>query len=199
MKNESRAYDLDEIKSSAAASIENGAVTSDYSLNVERACENLNEALASEIMCVLRYREHQVAAKGMNYPQVSAEFKEHADQEEKHMMMLAKRIQDLGGRPDFHPANVVRKSATEFGSATVLRGMIQEDLVAERIAIQIYRKLIPWFGDADTTTRRMLEDILTDEEEHASDLADLLADTKEELGKPIETEKISFLASNSTH
>jgi bacterioferritin len=167
------AFDVNEIRRGAALAINQGAVTMDYPLNVKQACKILNEALASEILCVLRYRHHQVIAKGINFPQVAAEFKEHAASEEEHVMQLAERIDQLGGDPDMNPATITPRSPTEYGSATDLIAMIKEDLVAERIAIDFYRQMVQWF-QADPTTRRLLEKILADEEEHATDLADLL-------------------------
>ena len=163
-----------EVRKNARQYLEDGAVTSAYPLDKELACKLLNDALASEILCVLRYRHHQIAAKGVDYPQVGAEFKEHAENEEAHMLMIAERISQLGGDADFNPATVLDRSATEFGNAKDLISMIREDLVAERIAIDVYRKLIQWFGSGDPTTRRMLEGILQDEEEHANDMADLM-------------------------
>jgi len=158
----------------AKQSIKEGAVTKDYSLDINEACKLLNEALATEILCVLRYRHHQIIAKGIDYAEVAAEFEEHAKQEEMHMLMIAERINQLGGNPDFNPATILERSATEYGSHTSLVEMIKEDLIAERIVITIYRKLIEWFGAEDPTTRRMLENILEDEEDHADDLADFL-------------------------
>jgi bacterioferritin len=167
-------YSLDEIRKQAKQSIENGAVTQDYPLDLEQAYKLLNAALATEIMCVLRYRHHQVIAKGIDRPQVAAEFKEHADDEQKHMMMIAERINQLGGNPDFNPGTVLERTATEYGTGNDLLKLIEEDLIAERIAIMAYRELIVWFGSGDPTTRRMLEEILKDEEDHADDLSDLL-------------------------
>lgn len=169
----SSVFNVDEIRKDAQRSLECGAVTHDYPLDVERACQILNEALASEILCVLRYRHHQIVAKGINFPQVAAEFKKHAMNEEEHMLLLAERIDQLGGDPDMNPATVAMRSATEYGSSGDLVTMIREDLVAERIAIEVYRQMVDWFA-SDTTTRRLLERILADEEEHATDLADLL-------------------------
>lgn len=168
-------YNLNEIKKLAGERLDQGAVTQDYSLNIEEACAHLNAALATEIMCVMRYRHHQIIAKGMNYPQVVAEFAEHADDEERHMMLIAERINQLGGNPDLNPATVGARTATEYGKGTDLLKLIKDDLVAERIAIMVYRELIQWFGTKDPTTRRMLEDILKDEEDHADDLSDLLS------------------------
>ena len=166
-------FNIEEIRRDAQSAIEHGAITGDYPLDVKRACQILNEALASEIMCVLRYRHHQIVSKGINFPQVAAEFKEHAENEQLHMMMIAERISQLGGDPDLNPATIVARSATEYGTNSDLVTMIREDLVAERIAIEVYRQMIEWFA-ADSTTRRMLEGILSDEEGHATDLADLL-------------------------
>jgi bacterioferritin len=171
-------YNLAEIRQLAKRSIEQGAVTNDYPLDLEQAYKLLNAALATEIMCVMRYRHHQVIAKGLDRPQVAAEFEEHGDDEQRHMMMIAERINQLGGNPDFNPATVPQRTATEYGTGTDLLKLVEEDLVAERIAIMIYRELIAWFGSHDPTTRRMLEEILEDEEDHADDLSDLLKTTK---------------------
>lgn len=171
-------YNVEQVRQEASRSIEEGAVTEDYPLDREQACKLLNEALASEILCVLRYRHHQIIAKGINYPQVAEEFAEHADNEYEHMLTIAERIDQLGGDPDFNPATIAERSSTEYGSSgpdVELTQLIKEDLVSERIAIEIYRKLVSFFGNADPTTRRMFEQILADEEEHAADLADLLA------------------------
>jgi bacterioferritin len=171
-------YDVNQIRSDARKSIEEGPVTPDYKLDLNQTYKLMNEALASEILCVMRYRHHQVIAKGIDFPQVSAEFAEHAATEFEHMMMIAERIDQLGGDPDFNPATVAARSSTEYGSTgpkVPLDQLIKEDLVAERVVIEIYRKLITHFGTADPTTRRMFEKILEDEEEHANDLADLLA------------------------
>lgn len=167
-------FNLQDIKQQAEKYLENGAVTEDYALNIEEAIQHLNDALATEIMCVMRYRHHQIIAKGINRPQVAAEFLEHAQDEERHMMMIAERINQLGGDPDFNPQTVAKRTTTEYGSGRDLLKLIEEDLIAERIAIMVYRNLIQWFGLQDSTTRRMLEEILKDEEDHADDLADLL-------------------------
>lgn len=167
-------YDLNEIRNEARKSISDGAVTTDYPLDIETACKLLNDALATEILCVLRYRHHQIIAKGIDCIQVAAEFAEHALEEEQHMLMIAERINQLGGNPDFNPTTIMQRTATEFGTGEDLETLIKEDLVAERIAIMVYKKLIEWFGQKDSTTRRMLEFILEQEEEHANDLADLL-------------------------
>ncbi|MEB3830892.1 ferritin-like domain-containing protein [Phormidium sp. CCY1219] len=171
-------YDVEKVRQEARQSIEEGAITEDYPLDLEQTYKLLNEALASEILCVLRYRHHEVIAKGINYPQVAAEFAEHAASEHEHMMVLAERIDQLGGDPDFNPATIVQRSSTEYGSSgpnVELVELIKEDLVAERVVIEIYRKLVNYFGNADPTTRRLIEQLLADEEDHASDLADLIA------------------------
>lgn len=168
-------YNINEIRKEASNFLDNGAVTQDYPLDVDKACHLLNEALATEILCVLRYRHHQIIAKGINSIQIAAEFEEHALQEENHMLMIAERINQLGGNPDFNPATIMERATTQFGKGTDIQTMIKEDLIAERIAIMVYRKLINWFGNADPTTRRMLEVILEEEEDHANDLADLLS------------------------
>jgi bacterioferritin len=168
-------YDLDQVRREAKESLLKGAVTADYPLDLRRSHELMNEALAAEILCVLRYRHHQVIAKGINFPQVAAQFSEHADDEQRHMMMIAERIDQLGGDPDFNPATVMARASTEYGTTDVLVRMIEDDLVSERIVIEIYRRLVRWFGNDDPTTRRMFEQILEDEEDHANDLSDLLA------------------------
>jgi bacterioferritin len=170
-------YSLADIRKLAKESLEDGAVTQDYPLNLEQAYKLLNAALATEIMCVMRYRHHQIIADGIDRPQVAAEFNEHAEDEQRHMMMIAERIHQLGGNPDFNPGTVLQRSATEYGEGKELLQLVKEDLIAERIAIMIYRELIEWFGSKDPTTRRMLEEILQDEEDHADDLSGLLTTT----------------------
>ena len=167
-------FDVERVRRDAEDSILNGAVTADYPLDLGRTYELLNQALAGEILCVLRYRHHQVIAKGINFPQVAAQFEEHANDEHEHMMAIAERIDQLGGDPDFRPSTVATRSSTEFGDSKALSEMIKEDLVAERVVIEIYRKIIGWFGNDDPTSRRLFEKILADEEDHANDLSDLI-------------------------
>lgn len=171
-------YTLAEIRKKAKESLDRGAVTEDYPLNLDEVHMHLNAALATEIMCVLRYRHHQIIATGIDRPQVAAEFAEHADDEQRHMMLIAERINQLGGNPDFNPATIAARTATEYGKGTDLLTLVKEDLIAERIAIMVYRELIAWFGTKDPTTRRMLEEILKDEEDHADDLSNLLTINK---------------------
>lgn len=168
-------YDVEQVRRDAKESILKGAVTADYPLDLPRTYELMNEALAAEILCVLRYRHHQIVAKGIDFPQVAAQFAEHADDEQRHMMAIAGRIDELGGDPDFNPSTVTSRASTEYGTSNVLTKMIEDDLVAERVVIEIYRRLVRWFGNDDPTSRRMFEKILEDEEDHANDLSDLLA------------------------
>jgi bacterioferritin len=171
-------YDVEQVRKEAQQSIQSGAITKGYPLDVRRSHELLNQALAAEILCVLRYRHHQVIAKGIDFPQVAAEFAEHADAEQRHMMAIARRIDELGGDPDFNPATVRARAATEYceyGKGTSLADMIKENLVAERVVIEIYRRLAAWFGHDDPTTARLIEWILSEEENHANELASLLA------------------------
>jgi bacterioferritin len=168
-------FDVAQVRRDAKQSMLKGAVTVDYPLDLARTYDLMNQALAAEILCVLRYRHHQIVAKGIDCPQVAAEFAEHADDEQAHMMLIAERIDQLGGDPDFNPATVTGRASTEYGTSDVLTTMIEEDLVAERVVVEIYRKVIQWFGNEDPTSRRMFEKILADEEDHANDLSDLLA------------------------
>src|ERR1700733_12479408 len=166
--------DVEEIRKRAAQKIEEGAVTDTYEGDVDQTISILNEALATEIVCVLRYMHHYFMATGVHAMAVRDEFKEHADAEREHADKIAERIQQLGGKPDFNPASLLQRSASQYAEGKSLSDMIKEDLIAERIVIEVYQKMIRYFGDHDPTTRVMIEGILTDEEEHASDLSDLL-------------------------
>ena len=174
-RNDGQLFDVQQVRRDAKQSMLKGAVTADYPLDLTRTYELMNQALASEILCVLRYRHHQIVAKGIDFPQVADQFAEHAKDEFEHMMAIAGRIDQLGGDPDFNPATVAARSSTEYGQSDVLAKMIEEDLVAERVVIEIYRKIVSWFGNDDPTSRRLFEKILKDEEDHANDLSDLLA------------------------
>ncbi len=165
---------IEEIRSRARAKIEEGARTQDYQLDPEQAVGILNEALATGIICVLRYRFHYFMATGIHSAAVAEEFLEHANEEQQHADLIAKRIKQLGGKPEMNPAVITGLSHSEFVEGNTLVEMLKEDLVAERIAIESYREMIRFFGEKDPTTRRMLEDILMTEEEHADELADLL-------------------------
>jgi bacterioferritin len=166
--------DVEEIRQRAAEKIEEGPVTETYKGDVDKTVSILNEALATEIVCVLRYMHHYFMATGVHAMAVRNEFKEHADAEREHADRIADRIQQLGGKPDFNPASLLERSASQYAEGKSLSDMIKEDLIAERIVIEVYQKMIRYFGDNDPTTRVMIEGILADEEEHAADLSDLL-------------------------
>jgi len=166
--------DVDAIRKRAMQKIEDGAVTQAYKGDVKRTVEILNEALATEIVCVLRYMHHYFMATGVHGMSVRDEFKEHADAEREHADAIADRIQQLGGKPDFNPKSLLERSASQYVEGSDLAEMIKEDLIAERIVIEVYSDMIRYFGNNDPTTRILLERILRDEEEHASDLSDLL-------------------------
>jgi bacterioferritin len=166
--------DVEEIRRRAGTKIENGAVTQAYKGDLQKTISILNEALATEIVCVLRYMHHYFMATGVHGKSVAGEFKEHADAEREHADMIAERIQQLGGKPDFNPKSLLERSVSQYVEGETLAEMIREDLIAERIVIDVYQQMIRYFGDGDPTTRIMIEHILKEEEEHASDLADLL-------------------------
>lgn len=151
-----------------------GPVTDDYRGDVTQAVDILNQALATEIVCVLRYKRHYFMSRGIYKDAVASEFLEHAVQEQEHADMIAERITQLGGEPDFNPEGLTGRSHSEYREGESMSDMIKEDLVAERVAIESYREIIRYFGEHDPTTRRMLEQILAVEEEHANDMVDLL-------------------------
>jgi bacterioferritin len=165
---------LEEIRARARQQINDGAVTLDYEGDREQAIAILNEALATEIVCVLRYRFHYFMASGIHSIAVRDEFLEHAKEEQGHADQIAERIKQLGGKPDMNPAILAGRSHSEYKEGTSLADMIREDLIAERIAIETYRDIIRFFGEKDPTSRTMMEGILAKEEEHADELADLL-------------------------
>jgi len=175
--------DVEDIRRRAASKMEEGAVTDSYKGDVNKTIEILNEALATEIVCVLRYMHHYFMATGVHAKGVADEFKEHADAEREHADMLAERIQQLGGKPDFNPRSLLERSVSQYIEGETLADMIREDLIAERIVIEVYQEMIRYFSNNDPTTRVILEQLLKDEEEHASDLADLLYITNPETGK----------------
>jgi bacterioferritin len=168
------ALDLDKIRADARANMDQGPLTGSYGADVERVIEVLNEVLATEIVCTLRYKRHYYSATGVYGQSVAAEFLEHAADEQRHADLAAERISQLGGDPDFNPAILAGRSHTEYTSGTDLRQMIEEDLVAERIAVSTYGEIARWLGEDDPTTRRLIEQLLQEEEEHADDLRDLL-------------------------
>lgn len=167
--------DLAEIRRRAREHVESGPVTEKYAANVEVVQKLLNEALATEIVCVLRYKRHYFMARGLNSEPVAQEFSEHAAEEQDHADQIATRIVQLGGSPNLNPEGLLGRSASEYVEGETLMDMIKEDLVAERIAIDTYKEMIQYIKDSDPTTRRMLEEILAKEEEHADDLANLIS------------------------
>ena len=171
--------DIKTLRERARKHIENGAVTEGYSADRATVVKLLNEALATEIVCVLRYRRHYFMASGIHAEGVAAEFLQHSNDEQGHADLIAQRIVQLGGAPNFSPEGLLTRSHAEYVEGETLSDMIKEDLVAERIAIDSYRDIIKYLGNDDPTTRRMMETILAVEEEHADDLVNLL----DELGK----------------
>jgi bacterioferritin len=168
--------DVQELRRRARQHIEEGAVTESYRADRETIVKLLNEALATEIVCVLRYKRHYFMAQGIHADPIAAEFLTHANEEQGHADQIAGRIIQLGGAPNFSPEGILSRSHSEYVEGTTLVDMIKEDLVAERVAIDSYNEMIRYVGDKDVTTRRMLETILAVEEEHADDLASFLAD-----------------------
>ena len=167
-------FDLNNIRNRARQHIEKGAITEGYKADRETVIKILNEALATEIVCVLRYKNHYFMANGINAKSVADEFLQHANEEQGHADRISTRIVQLGGTPNLSPDGLVTRSHSEYKSSENLLEMIKENLVAERIAIDSYREMIEYLKNDDITTRRMLEEILAVEEEHADDLASLL-------------------------
>ena len=166
--------DIQELRRRAREHIAQGAVTPGYHADRGTVIKLLNEALATEWVCTLRYKRHYFMAKGIHAETVAAEFLEHAQEEQQHADQIAERITQLGGEPDFSPDGLATRSHAEYVEGDSLTEMIREDLVAERIAIDSYREMAEYFGSKDITTRRLVEEILAKEEEHADDLASLL-------------------------
>ena len=166
--------DIKALRERARRHIERGAVTEGYQADRETVIKICNEALATEIVCVLRYKRHYFMAEGINAESVAAEFAEHAAEEQAHADRIAGRIVQLGGEPDLSPDGLSSRSHSEYVAGETLIDMIKEDLIAERIAIDSYKEIVEYLGDRDPTTRRMFEEILAVEEEHADDLVSLL-------------------------
>jgi bacterioferritin len=166
--------DLEGIRRRARAQMTAGAITDNYQGDVKQAVELLNHAVATEIVCVLRYKYHAVVATGISSDAVKEEFAEHSKEEQEHLDMLCERINQLGGKPNLNPDGLLARSASQYVEGKNLVGMIKENLVAERVAIETYREMVRYFGEKDPTTRVMLETILAKEEEHANDMHDLL-------------------------
>jgi bacterioferritin len=174
--------DVQELRSRARASLNQGAVTPAYQGDLKQTIEVLQAVLATEIVCVLRYTMNAISAAGLSSDSVKKEFDQHAKEEEGHMRMVAERINQLGGTPNFNPDGLAMRSASQYVEGANLVEMIKENLIAERIACEHYRELIRFFADKDPTTRVMMEGILTNEEEHANDMHDLLVAHE---GKPM--------------
>jgi bacterioferritin len=166
--------DVQAIRRRARQHIEQGAVTEGYRADRETVIKLLNEALATEIVCNLRYRRHYFMAMGIHAQPVADEFLEHANQEQQHADQIAERIVQLGGAPNFNPEGLLTRSHAEYVEGGSLIDMIKENLVAERIAIESYGEMVRYLANNDPTTRRLMEGILAVEEEHANDMADLL-------------------------
>ncbi len=166
--------DVEELRRRAREHMDAGPVTRNYEGDVDTVVKILNDALATEIVCVLRYKFHAIAAQGIHSDAVKEEFAQHARDEEEHADMIGERINQLGGKPNFDPEGLLTRSATQYVEGGSLQAMIEEDLVAERIAIETYREMIRYFANHDPTTRQMMEEILAKEEEHANDMHDLL-------------------------
>jgi bacterioferritin len=175
------ALDITRIREQARQHMGSGAVTPDNQTDPAEVIRVLQDVVATEIVCWLRYQRHAISAKGVNHQPVAAEFTEHAQSELEHALAVADRISQLGGEPDLSPEHLAERSQTEyrtFGDSDLV-GMLKENLVAERIVIQSYQEIVRWLGDGDPTTRRLLERILGEEEEHADDLSGLLGDRVE--------------------
>jgi bacterioferritin len=166
--------DIQELRRRARQHIEDGAVTPGYTADRATVIRILNEALATEIVCVLRYKRHYFMAQGIHAQAVAQEFLEHANEEQGHADRIAERITQIGGEPDFSPEGLATRSHSEYVEGDTLVDMIREDLIAERVAIESYSEIVRFLADRDITTRRMMEEILANEEQHADDLQNLL-------------------------
>ena len=171
------------LRERARQHISQGAITPDYQLDREQSIRILNEALATELVCTLRYQFHYFMATGIHSQAVKEEFKEHAREEQEHAERIAERIKQLGGKPQMNPATLTDLSHSEYREGNTLAEMIREDLIAERIAVESYREMIRYFGERDPTSRVMMEEILAKEEEHADELTDLLFAVEPSTGK----------------
>ncbi len=173
--------DIKTIRERARKHIEDGAITAGYSADRSKVIELLNEALATEIVCVLRYRRHYYTASGIHSKSVAAEFLEHANEEQEHADKIAKRIVQLDGKPNLNPEGLLSRSHSDYTDGDNLIDMLKENLIAERIAIDSYREIAQYLGDKDPTSRRVIEEVLAQEEEHAEDISSLLEDIGHDL------------------
>jgi len=171
---ESLELDKDKLRAAANIDITDGPVTPSYGPHAEAIIKLLNDALATELVCVLRYKRHYFTATGVHSPAIADEFMVHANEEAAHADLIAERIVQLGGSPDFNPSSLQGRSHADYDDSADLQSMVRANLVAERIAVESYRQMIQIIGDKDPTTRRMLEGVLADEEEHADELTDWL-------------------------
>lgn len=169
---------LEDIQRRARESMYRGAVTDAYRADLPKVLQVLNEVLATEIVCTLRYMSHYHRAEGPLSESIASEFLAHAQEEQHHADLVAKRIVQLGGTPDFNPRTLAERSHSSYDSATSITAMVQEDLIAERVAIETYAEIVRWLGDDDPTTRRLMEELLAKEEEHADEMAALLRKTQ---------------------
>jgi bacterioferritin len=167
--------DIKKIRERAKKQMEKGAITAGYQADAEQVCKVLNEALATELVCVLRYKAHYFAAKGINSEGVKAEFLQHANDEQQHADQISERITQLNGDPNLNPDGLATRSHSQYETSEDLATMIKADLIAERIAIESYSDIVRWLSDKDPTSRRLMESILEKEEEHANDMNDLLS------------------------
>jgi bacterioferritin len=174
--------DMKQIRRRAREALTDGVITQNYEGNVEQAIALLNQGVATEIVCILRYKFHATTATGLSSEAVKKEFAQHAVEEEQHLDLLAERINQLGGTPNLNPEGLLSRASSEYVEGANLVDMIRENLIAERIAVETYREMVRYFGDKDPTTRVMLEGILAMEEEHANDMHDLLVSHE---GKPM--------------
>jgi len=167
--------DVKKIRERARKQIEQGAVTHNYQADAAQVCKVLNEALATELVCVMRYKAHYFMAQGIHSEGVKAEFLQHANDEQMHADQISERITQLNGEPNLNPEGLATRSHSQYQTSDDLAEMIKEDLVAERIAIETYGEIVRWLGEKDPTSRRLMESILEKEEEHANDMRDLLS------------------------
>jgi bacterioferritin len=165
--------DVEGLRQRARKHIESGAITDEYNADRAEVVETLNTVLATELMCVLRYKRHYYTAAGINAEAVKKEFLEHAQEAQQHADRVAERILELNGQPNFNPETLTRRSLSEYTSAQTIHEMIKEDLVAERIAVESYSEVVRWLGEKDVTTRKLMADILMVEEQHAADMQKL--------------------------
>src|SRR5438445_13386494 len=176
--------DVETLRKRARENIEQGAITDGYGADRKRVIDVLNGVLATELVCVLRYKRHYFTAQGINAASVAAEFKQHAEEEQGHADAVAERIVQLGGEPDFSPQGLATRSHSEYDASTDLLQMVREDLVAERVAIASYQEIVRWLDDGDPTTRRLMEPILATEEEHADDLLTIIQEMDSAANRP---------------